>query len=272
MLEIFLNYWLVFLLVIVSTSLVTLFTRRPLMEVWKAFVNKAPIIKKYWFFVLPFSFLTCFAYIWVINSFDGDTLTNYLSVLGQVSTLVFAIFVGYFAFVQVTESRLDKLSEKGLSAMREQAYRRSKRYYEQAYIIDPKDFSILCNLLELYLLMGDYISFDEKINHLSDLILEPHEKVTLLYLKTIKSLLKQDIGSAKVDLGDCIDWTKENPSALVIFSWDFRDIQKADVYKKLSGDCRTILDNYIKYLSKTLSEEDKKFFEDKNYSLTKQTV
>src|SRR5688572_12672922 len=82
-----------------------------LSDKWPAIASKASLIKKYWYFVVPFSILVvgayCLAFIFVPENRLGDIL----ELINNLSTLIFGIFVGYFAFLQVIEGRVDKLKE-----------------------------------------------------------------------------------------------------------------------------------------------------------------
>jgi tetratricopeptide (TPR) repeat protein len=190
--------------------------------------------------------------------------------LGQSLTLVFAIFVGYFAFLQVVESRLDKLKERAKSELSERSYRRAIQYYEEAYKISPKDVSILADLLELYLILENYSNFDEKIIQLQRISIEEKEKVTLLYLEATKFLLKQHLQEAKERISKLVQFIEKHPIVLTHFNWDFSDIQDSEVYKKINGEAKIIFENLIKYLSKKMPNDQKSDFEQGNYSILSQ--
>jgi tetratricopeptide (TPR) repeat protein len=195
-----------------------------------------------------------------------EKINIYASILGQILTLIFAIFVGYFAFLQVVEGRLDKLEERAYFELKQRSYRRATQYYEEAYIINPKDSSVLSNLLELYLILEDYNNFDEKINQLQRISIEEKEKVALLYLQVAEFLLKQHLHEAKEEIKKLVQFIEKHPMALNHFNWNFSDIQDSEVYKRINGESKTIFDNLIKYVSRKLSNEQKNNFEKGNYS------
>lgn len=267
MISAFFQYWYLLLIFFVCGVVLGSLNRKRINNVLESFFSKASLIKKYWFFVVPFTILSIIAYILTFALSSQQNLGNNISTLNQATTLTFAIFAGYFAFQQVVEHRLDKLKEQGRLYFKQSSYKRALQSYEQALSIDSKDYSTIAELLEIYLAIQDFQKFDEKLPLMKDVILEDYERITLYYLKITKFLLKQDIGSGKGELEGLLSFIEEKPSALVHFSWDFSDIQKTDVFKKLDGESKNILQNLIKYLLKQLNDDEKKQFEEGNFSL-----
>jgi hypothetical protein len=70
-------------------------------NVYNKFSNKAPLIKKYWYFVAPFSLITGILFVAIFRYASDARMDMYISALGQVATLIFAIFAGYLAFLQL---------------------------------------------------------------------------------------------------------------------------------------------------------------------------
>jgi len=252
-------------------AVLTLVLQKKFKIIKNYYISKAPLIKKYWLFVIPFIFISIIAYVLIIYFSPTNQLNNNISILNQATTLIFAVFAGYFAFQQVVENRFDKLKEQGLIYFKNQSYLRAIQYYEEAYLINSKDFSLLAELLELYLAIQDYQKFDNKITYLERLQIEDYEQSTLYYLKIAKYLFKQDLGSTKTDLKKYLKLVKEEPSTLIHFSWDFQDIKKSEPYNKLDGEVKIIFDNFIIYLSKKLDEIKKKRFEDFDFILEDKT-
>lgn len=269
MIELLINYWYIFLIVIIATFFLTLLVQKRIIDAVKNFFifSKVPLLKKYWLFVIPFSFLSISAYIFMIKSFPHENLNNNISLLNQATTLIFAIFAGYFAFQQVVENRLERLKEQGHNYFKQNSYKRAIQYYEQALAINSKDFSVLAELLELYLVIQDDKRFNERIAILEKIVMEDYERTTVYYLKIAKLLFKQELGTAKKELKEYISLVKKKPSALVHFSWDFSDIRKSEVYQKLDGETKTIFENFINYLNKSLDESNKELFEESNFTL-----
>lgn len=266
MTNVFIRYW--YLLAFFFAGIVlTLLIQGRIKKLIKNFFSKAPLIKKYWVFVVPFIVTSLIAYILVINLSSREHLSNNIAILNQATTLVFAIFVGYFAFQQVIEYRLEKLKEQGYNYFKRKSYLRAIQYYEEAYAINPKDFSLLAELLEVYLCLGDFRKFDEKINQLEKLVVEDYERSTIAYLRACKLLFKQDLGSAKTEIKSYIELLAKKPSTILLFRWDFSDIHLCDLYLKLDGEAKTIFDNFVGYLNKNFDEEKKKRFESGDYNL-----
>ena len=231
------------------------------------FLAKAPLIKKYWIFVIPFILLSSILYVLVFYFSTTNNLNNNLTVLNQAITLIFAIFVGYFAFQQVVENRFDKLKEQGHLYFKQQSYLRAIEYYEEAYLINSRDFSLLAELLELYLSIQNFNKFNEKIHFLEKLRIEDYEWSTLYYLKIAQCILKKDFGSAEKTLKEYLKKSKKDPLILMHFNWDFSDIRKCEPCKLLKGELKTIFDNLIVYLNKGFDDVKRLKFENGDYLL-----
>lgn len=267
MINIFINYWYLFSGFLLMGVFLTLLAQEKFKRIIKSFYSKAPLIKKYWLFVVPFVFICILIYAIIIKLSPQQDLSNNISLLNQASTLIFAIFAGYFAFQQVVENRLEKLIEQGHVFFKQDSYLRAIQYYEEAYSINPKDFSLLAELLEVYLCLGDFKKFDEKIIQLEKLIVEDYERSTLAYLRICERLFKQDLGSAKTELKIYLELVVKKSSTLLLFRWDFSDIRTCDLSTKLDGESKTIFENLLDYLNKGLDNEKKKRFEAGDYIL-----
>lgn len=245
----------------------TLTLRKPFSRVLRAFVAKVLILKRYWIFVLCFVVFTSLTY-WSVLAFAPDSHRDMaINIAGQCLALIFAIFVGYFAFLQVVESRLDKLKEKALQAFKNKTYSRALQYYTEANAIDPRDHSILSNLCEVMLLLKKYSEFHDRVRLLEKVCIESQEKLSLFYLRALEHLIKKRLGEAEEEISLAVNYIKANPKSLSLFSWDFSDLQQADVYSQMTGDPRKMLDNFIKYLNMQLDDSDRQRFESGNYTL-----
>lgn len=267
--EYIIENWSILLLVLVFGLIIGIVIKKPAKKLILKFHTKALLMKDYWKFVLPFFTITVIAYVLTIRLSDEVHLNLYVSVLSHFVALVFSIFVGYFAFLQVFENRLDKYKEQGYKCIKDKSFARAKGYYEKAHTIDPTDFPALCNLLEIYLMLGEYSKFNEKIAILEKEAIAPQEETIAHYLKITKYLFQEDLGEAKSLLSDLVSMVKDKPESLVAFSWDFSDIVQAEPYKKLEGDCKKTIDNLRKYLNKSIGEEQKNAFEKGDYTLSK---
>ena len=217
---------------------------------------------------MPFVIIVSFIYWIVINNSGESNIDLHISVLGHFVALIFAIFIGYFAFIQVAENRLEKYKDQGFQYIKSRSYLRAKKMYEKAHIIDVSDFLVLANLLETYLFLEEYSNFNEKINALNDEVIDSSDKIVVYYLKIAKYLLQEDLGDAKSQLSDFISYVKDKPESIIRFSWDFSDIVRSDPCEKLNWESRTMLDNFRMYLTKSLDGNKKEAFENWDYTLS----
>jgi len=252
------------LLGILIGVILTLIIKGVLFKFWCNFCDKASLIKKYWLFVIPFAIFSIIAYFFTLKYSNQMYIQTNLTILGQALTLIFAIFVGYFAFLQVVENRFEKLREKGYLYFKRPAYIRAIQLYEEAHSISPKNVSVLSNLIELYLITQSQDKLEKKLKLLGEIVIEDAEKLNFYYLKTARFLFKEELRIAKTELAVLIDFAKRTPLSYV--PWQFDDLQKTEIYKHLTGDAKKILVNLISYISKKLTLEQKNAFEDGNYT------
>lgn len=257
-----------FLVVLFFGNIFQLFFRNQLIQIWDRITSQAPLIKKYWLFVITFILISFTSYWIIINYSPSDKVDRYLSILNTWETIIFAIFIGYFAFTQLVESRVDKLQEQAYSYLRSKSYKRSITFYEQLYSINPKDPNFLPNLLEVYLLNKQYDKFSQKLPRLSGILIEDRDKYVLFYLIALRYLLEQNLGTAKESIYESIAYSKDHVDSLESFSWDFSDLCNSDIYNRLTGEAKTLLDNFIKFLGRRLTEEEKNKFLAGNYTLS----
>ncbi|HVI69687.1 MAG TPA: hypothetical protein VM581_04505 [Magnetospirillaceae bacterium] len=267
MLNLIWDYWYLELALLILGGILATLLKKPAAFLWINFRARAQVIQRYWAFVIPFTLISITSYV-LILVFSPDAKTElYINILGQATTLIFAIFVGYFAFAQVAASRLDNLVEQGRNELNNQNFVRASSTFEQALAIAPKSYSVLSNLLELYIINGDYTQFDEKINYLKKIGVEPREKLIPLYLYALKELLQAHLLEARATISDTIQYTKEHPRALETLRWSFTELRVSEPYKNLKGETKRILDNYLRYLERGLGTELQQF-EGGDYILT----
>ena len=152
---------LIYLLIGISVgwSLYFIFEKK----IWNKFFYSASLIRTYWKIVIIFClfFSTVFFFV-IFKISDKNDLYPILNIITQFSTLVFAILVGYFVFLQFTENKFEKLKELGSEYLKSSAYRRARQSLEEAHLIKRKDFGCFSEMLELYLITGDFTKFDKK--------------------------------------------------------------------------------------------------------------
>jgi tetratricopeptide (TPR) repeat protein len=233
------------------------------------FKNLSKTLKSYWKFIIIFGLSSTIGYILIYYLFDRSNFGLIFSVYGQILSLLFAVFVGYYAFKQVVENRREKLKERGYIHIRHRNYARAIDYLEQVVKISYDDHEALANLLELYIIVKNFENFDNKIDDLLESAISKSEKISYHYLKALRRLVEENIGKAKENIGKTVDYIRNNPSSLGAFSWNFNDIKESHVYYQLEGETKYILDNFIKYLDQTMSDDDKIIFEEGDYLLKK---
>lgn len=270
MVLIFTEYWYLFALFFFFGVFLTVSLSEILKNKYKDFKSKAPIIRKYWTFVIPFSFTLCITYILIFKYASQSNISNYLSVFGQIAALIFAVFIGYFSFLQLVESRVTNLRLEGYDYFKRKSYRRAIEIYEQVVSIKPKDFYSFAELVELYLANKDFLNFDKKIILLEKNVLDPRDSLIIFYFKIARNLLVERLGDAREQIDSLIVFKRENPN--LFFAWDFEDIKNAQTYIELSdGDAKRIFDNVIKYFI-GMPDDEKTRFEKGDFSLSQPTV
>lgn len=258
--------------VAIFAFIVGLFFYKPLSKLRYSISNRTRSLKSYWTFSLIFMICCAIAY-WVIFRYSPQSnLGANLNILANVSTLIFAIFVGYFAFAAVAENRLDKFKERGNNYIVTSDFKRAIQEYDEARKINPRDPYVLTNLLEACLVDGNISKFDELFPLYKKIAFDGKEKLIAFYLEIAKDLLTQNLAPAKEKLAKCLEYIKSQPDSLARLIWSFREIRDVSgQYGKLTNgeDPKIILDNFITYLSKELSTNQKLLFESGNYKLIK---
>lgn len=266
------NYYLLVIVAFFLGIIIPIILRNQFGDIWHKFKMWTPIIKSYWIFVIIFTISIVIAYTLIFKLSQPNNLSVHLTVLGQISALIFAIFVGYFAFLQVSINRFEKLEKDAYNYFKSEDIKTAIVYYEQALSLQPKDFKTLGNLMEAYLIDGQYDKFDAKLPLLNKCTLEEYQKISICYLEIAKFLLQKRIGEGQDKIKECIEMIKNNPDLLRKNVWDFSDMQKSELYKKLSGEVKTTFDNFIKYLEKQMDEKQKFEFEGGNFLLNSPTT
>lgn len=195
----------------------------------------------------------------------------YVNLTGQILTLFFAIFFGYFAFRQVAENRHDKLISNGYLFFKDKKFKRAREFYLEAQKINRNDFNIIANICELDVILRNKKDFSEKICLLEKISTEDSaedtEKVIYYYLIIANYLLDQDLKPGKEAIQTCVKFINEKNLTRFGNLWQYSDLKDTQVYKSLDGDPKTIIENFIRYLESSLDEKDRSAFEGGNYLL-----
>lgn len=232
----------------------------------KKISSRVRLVKTYWRFLIPFLLLVFISYIGVFKFLPREFWEFGLDMIGQISALIFAVFVGWYAFIQVIEGRVEKWKQQAHQYFIEGSYTRARDLYEKSFAIDPDDFTNTAELMELYIVTDNERDFDTNLPALFSSAVEDDEKVVLHYLKITKHLLREDLGAARANIADCVKFVQENPGYHQKFTWGFDDLQKSGRYKSLEGDAKNMLDNTCDYVKKNMSDEVRTRFESGNYT------
>jgi hypothetical protein len=234
---------------------------------FKRVLRKTALIKFYWKFVIFFALFSTLVYLGIFIVVPLTHIDTALTLVGQVLTLVFAIFVGWYAFLQVAENRIDKLEEKAGELFADGQYQRARQAYEEIYTTNPKNFTNFAGLMELLLVTGDEIEFKRLCSSFEKTCIEDREKLIAKYLDILKDLLSENIKSAKSKLTRCVEFIKSHPQSLSKLGWQFKELRDSAIYQSLEGDSKIILDNFLKYLNLELAVEQRSKFEEGNFRL-----
>lgn len=209
----------------------------------------------------------------VSGSSDHIAVVN---LLVQLATLVLGVFATYYALRQLVETRFNGLDESGMQELRRNHYSRAFEKWREAFYIKP-DAVVFTNMCEALLLLGDYEKFDQYVRmsektsfQKKGILTEPSDRITLRYLRVARSLLEENQGEAKKHINEIVALVKEHK--LIGFAWDFIDIQQSINYQTLEGDCRTIFDNLISYLSKKMPSSIIEKFEEGQYTIQEEIL
>ncbi len=237
------------------------------------FVSRAPIIRKYWKFVIPFVTLTTLAYVLTYIYAYSDVN---IGIVGQVSTLVLAIFAGYIAFAEFGESRFDNLIRDGSEASRAREIRRAEAKYKEANSIKPDDAKVLGNLLELNIVLGNYDEFDAKVAHFKRISLEESDELAQFYLLALRHLMKEYLGEARPSIEASIKFVNDHPGCREKFHWSNDEVIQSDAFLKLTSQTKKLVVNHFAYLKGQLSPTEEETFisgdYDKDTAISNQIV
>lgn len=235
----------------------------------KDMIRKASITPFYWKFVIPFVVLVCFSYVAVFIFVTEQKQEIIINLVGQMATLIFAIFVGWYAFIQVINSQAEKTIERAHEYFVSGAYERAKKLYLEAYNLKPDVFSNTAELVELYIVTdSDEDDLKSKLKQLETVALGYREKLVVFYLKTISSLLREDLGTANSHILATIRYVDEHPTEKGIH-WEFAELKNSKRFKDLKPGSEALvkINNYLKFLEKSLPAHELLRFKEGDYLL-----
>lgn len=250
------------ILLVGAGGILVLILRRPFSKIISRFRERAPIIKRYWQFVIPYVILNTIAYVLVGIYSNNETSFN---VLGQVSAMILAIFVGYIAFSEFGESKFEKLIESASLSVDRREFNSARIKYEEANAIKPKDNAVIGNLLELYLILGMYDLFDAKVKNYMKYSLESSDALTNMYLNALRSLIVEHMRDARQQIKKTIEFVNKNPGIRERFHWSNDEFIASDAYRVLDISTQKIITNYFAYLRRQLGGSQELRFTEGNY-------
>jgi tetratricopeptide (TPR) repeat protein len=204
---------------------------------------------------------------------DLSLLFAFLNVSIQSIILIFAVYSLFIIYRQLIESRFENLVEKGRFYIKNKNYITAINYLKEALFI-KQDSKIALELLELYLLIGNFLKFDETIKNyrvggtLKKIILEPEDELILNYLLSTRYLLVENLGEAKNFIRQAIKIREEKLSKNHRPLWDFNDLRASNIYQSLNGESKKILSNFLMYLENVFDEEKREKFEKGDFSMS----
>lgn len=252
--------WVVVVFVILSIFC-TLALRRPVNFIIGKFQERAPIIKKYWIFVIPFSILLIAAYVLVYIYAQNDIKIGiYFGIVGQVSGIILAIFAGYIAFSEFGESKFYRLVDDARTALSGRYINTSHKRLKEAYSIKPKETSVLGDLLEIELMLGLYDEFDSKIENYRRASLEEVEQLIYLYLYSLRYLVREHNSEARPYIEQSIEFVGTHPNIRELFSWSNESLVNSPAFQRLGLSSKIMAINHFSYLSRQLTDPEEAIF------------
>jgi len=254
-----------YLLTIISTLIFAFFFLRIRKIIIKWFKNVNYVIRDYWKFIIFYIPICLSGYITIILFVSVDLKSLYIDIWGQVVSIAFAIFAGYYAFLQVAENRYDKFLSSASDALQHKKFMRAISLYEDCIKIRT-EISPLHNLLELYVIQKRFVDFDEKSIIYEKNAEEDQDKLTLLFLKFSKKIMLQNnFDEIKSSIKDIVDYIKLHPKVLNKFNWSFDEMKTSDNFKDLEQNTKKYYINVEKYLQGNFEPEYKTKFENGDY-------
>lgn len=225
------------------------------------------IVPGFWWIVFSLIILAIPSYILVFHLSNDLSLDRNLSLLNTIVTLIFAVFIGYYAFVQVAENRAEKNLETGRNLLhRMQQYVKAMYYYELAIRFKINDFNTTAELLELYLVNSEDEKFASLLTRFESkskkYFLDKYDNVIIFYLKITKEIFDGNIRKAESLIREAIKYIQDHPGSIKPGLWGFEEIKAAGRYAELGSatDSKKYIDNFILFITNQLDQSKKERF------------
>lgn len=234
---------------------------------WSAsMTRRLTLLGQFWLFLAPFACAVAAAYWFALSQVDPAVRQNYVSIVGPVATLVFAAFVGRLSFAHILETRMEKFHESGKEHVKANQLLRAREDYETAVACCPSAFVPIAELMEVYLALGDYDKFDDHLPHLEATLVEARERTVAAILRTVRFLLVQDLGKAKVAIRAALESIRTGKSSIPS-GWKLTELRASKGYQSLGKEAKAIFDNVEQFFAGKLPDDKKRAFESGDYSL-----
>jgi len=154
------------------------------------------------------------------NPNNLDLIESFISFM----TLIFAMFIGYFAFDEFRASKREeyrKAAEKALIAFN---FEEAIQNYESAYNLGAKDFDTLSNLSELQSIFGKPEKAVKLAEEAMESVTDYRYKVVVSYLKILAYIVSKDTAKLKKEIKSLIELSEKHPAMDI--RWRFDDVKK----------------------------------------------
>lgn len=255
--ELLIKYWYFFLLFGILSIIFAKFLTQFIKTLLNKFSTKSPIIKKYWIFIIPFFVFSLILYICILHFSSEKSVDRNISLANQLTTMIFAIYAGYLAFLQLVENRIDKLLETATIHFRNQRYEKAIKLYEEIISMNSENETAICELLEIYCITKKFKEFENKFLRYKNSKLDKRGKMLEFYFQYLKNIFDGNNGKGKEVIKQTIKFCKKNGLPQIL--WGFGEVQESSPYKDLKGDAKIEFDDFLNYISGKI--ENKENFE-----------
>lgn len=227
------------------------------------------VVPGFWWTVLILIILSTVSYVVIFQlSINEISLDRNISMANTIITLVFAIFIGYYAFLQVAENRAERNLEQGKNLLSQNSpqFVKAMYYYELAMKFKLNDFSSVAELLEIYLANNETEKFTDLFKKIQNKkyqsIIDKYDNLIIFYLKIAKECFEGNVSKAKNIISEAIKYVQHNPNSINPTLWNFRELKTSEPYKNLevNSDRKKYIDNFILFITNQLDQSKKERF------------
>ncbi len=228
---------------------------------WKKFKHHFSTSEQYWRITTFFSIITVSSALAIIFYSPEGTVMNNLSFLVQLATLVFGLYVGYFAFKQMNLGRYESIVSSAKQLFVNGGdFKRAIKEYELASSI-KLTFGTGAEQTECYVCLSEWAKYDRMMDRLPHVKVDHRDDLILFYLKALEPLFKEELGRLKEVFRQTVTFKKSIKKSIAA-GWSSAEIKKSEVYENLSNEIKTLVEPFFKYINNQLSESEKQTFEE----------